>query len=189
MPLAMVAEALGAVKPAKRRGEIHQTFNGATLVDDSYNANRQSALAAIDLLCGAEAPANARRWLLFGDMLELGEFAPSEHALVGAAAAGVDELVLVGDEVRATATGALAAGMPAERIHVYPASLADTPALRDAQAAAAAYVRAQLQPDDLVLVKGSLGAGMDGLVRALVADDLSAGGAGPAAMDSPGDVE
>lgn len=169
MPLVAVADALAEVRPAKRRGEIHHTFNGAMLVDDSYNANRQSALAAIDLLRQAHAEPDARRWLLFGDMLELGVFAPSEHALVGAAAAfSVDELVLVGSEVRATGDGAYAAGMPAERIHYYPASLDDKAALAAAQAQAAAYVREHLKPDDLVLVKGSLGAGMDALVRALL---------------------
>ena len=169
MALPAVADALAEVRPAKRRGEIHRAFNGATLVDDSYNANRQSALAALDLLREAHAARGARRWLLFGDMLELGEFAPSEHALVGAAAAAsADELVLVGDEARATAEGARAAGMPAGHIHYFPASLDDSAALAAAQAAAAAYVRAHLQPDDLALVKGSLGAGMDALVRALV---------------------
>jgi UDP-N-acetylmuramoyl-tripeptide--D-alanyl-D-alanine ligase len=169
MALPAVAEALGEVQPAKRRGEVVRIFNGATLIDDSYNANRQSALAAIDLLRQAHAAPGARRWLLFGDMLELGEFAPSEHALVGAAAAmSIDELVLVGSEVRATGDGAYAAGMPIERIHLYPAALDDAAALAAAQAAAAAYVRERVQPDDLVLVKGSLGAGMDALVKALV---------------------
>ena len=164
-----MADALAEVRPAKRRGEIHRAFNGATLVDDSYNANRQSALAALDLLRQAHAAPGARRWLLFGDMLELGEFASSEHTLVGeAAATSADELVLVGSETRATAEGARAAGMPADRIHYYPASLDDPAALAAAQAAAAAYVRAHLRPDDLALVKGSLGAGMDALVRALV---------------------
>jgi UDP-N-acetylmuramoyl-tripeptide--D-alanyl-D-alanine ligase len=171
MTLAAVADALAEVRPAKRRCEIHHTFNGATLVDDSYNANRQSALAAIDLLRLAHAEPDAHRWLLLGDMLELGTFAPSEHALVGAAAAvSVDELVLVGSEVRATGDGAYAAGMPIEHIHYYPASLDDKEALAAAQAQAAAYVREHLQPNDLVLVKGSLGAGMDALVRALLAE-------------------
>jgi UDP-N-acetylmuramoyl-tripeptide--D-alanyl-D-alanine ligase len=171
MALPAVANALAEVNPAKRRGEILRAFNGATLVDDSYNANRQSALAAIELLRAAHTAPGARRWLLFGDMLELGEFAPSEHALVGAAAASLDELALVGSEVRATAEGARAAGMPADRIHYYPASLDDPVALAAAQAEAAAYVRAHLQPGDLALVKASLGAGMDALVRALVEED------------------
>lgn len=171
MRLEEAAAGLGELRPAKRRGEIKRGIQGSTVVDDSYNANRQSALAAIELLRAAHTAPGARRWLLFGDMLELGEFAPSEHALVGAAAASLDELALVGSEVRATAEGARAAGMPADRIHYYPASLDDPVALAAAQAEAAAYVRAHLQPGDLALVKGSLGAGMDALVRALVEED------------------
>ena len=57
--------------------------------------------------------------------------------------------------------------MPAECIHLYPAPLQDAKALAAAHAAAAAYVRGHLKPEDLVLVKGSLGVGMDALVRAL----------------------
>ncbi|HEY1390711.1 MAG TPA: UDP-N-acetylmuramoyl-tripeptide--D-alanyl-D-alanine ligase [Ktedonobacterales bacterium] len=168
MALPAVAEALGEVRASKRRGEILKAFNGATLVDDSYNANRQSAIAAIDLLRMAHAVPGARRWLLLGDMLELGIYAPSEHALVGASAAmSVDELVLVGDAVWTAAEGARGAGMPADCIHLYPAPLQDPKALAAAHAAAAAYVREHLKPDDLVLVKGSLGAGMDALVQAL----------------------
>jgi UDP-N-acetylmuramoyl-tripeptide--D-alanyl-D-alanine ligase len=177
MALPAVAEGLGAVRASKRRGEILRAFNGATLVDDSYNANRQSAIAAIDLLRMAHAEPGARRWLLLGDMLELGAFAPSEHALVGASAAmSVDELVLVGSAVWATVEGAYAAGMPADRIHFYPASLHDAKALAEAHSAATAYVREHLKPDDLVLVKGSLGAGMDTLVKALVSEVPEADG-------------
>src|SRR5690349_13147182 len=43
MTLQAVAASLGEIHPAKRRGEIKPGLNGATLVDDSYNANRQSA--------------------------------------------------------------------------------------------------------------------------------------------------
>jgi UDP-N-acetylmuramoyl-tripeptide--D-alanyl-D-alanine ligase len=169
MALDAVADALAEVRPAKRRGEIFRAFNGATLIDDSYNANRQSALAALALLRQAHSSPEARRWLLLGDMLELGEFAQSEHALVGVEAAmSADELVLVGSEVLATAHAARLSGMPEERVHLYPASLDDAKALAAAHAAAADYVRAHLKPDDLVLVKGSLGAGMEALVWALV---------------------
>lgn len=176
MTVAAVADALAEVRPAKRRGEILRAFNGATLVDDSYNANRQSALAAIDLLRQAHAEPEARRWLLFGDMLELGVYAPSEHAQVGAyAAMSVDELVLVGSEVRAAGEGALAAGMPTERVHHYPASLDDREALAKAHATAASYVREHLKPNDLLLVKGSLGAGMDTLVKALLPESQEIG--------------
>jgi UDP-N-acetylmuramoyl-tripeptide--D-alanyl-D-alanine ligase len=169
MTLQAVAAGLGEIRPAKRRGEIKPGLNGATLVDDSYNANRQSAEAAVALLQGARVPAGGRRWFVFGDMLELGTFARAEHAAVGSAAAAgaVDELVLVGTDVRATAEAAIQAGMPASQIHFFPASLTDAAELTTARRQAAAAVRASLRAGDLVLVKGSLGVGMDAIVAAL----------------------
>ncbi len=170
MSLPQVAAALGELRPAKRRGEIKRGANGSTLVDDSYNANRQSAEAAIATLRGATIGAGGRRWFVFGDMLELGAHSLEEHAAVGeaAAAAGLDELVLVGEDVRATAEAALRAGMPAERVHLFAAPLADREALAHARLEAAHYVRERLAPGDVVLVKGSLGVGMDVVVAELV---------------------
>jgi UDP-N-acetylmuramoyl-tripeptide--D-alanyl-D-alanine ligase len=170
MTLHDAAAALGAIRPVKRRGVILPGINGSTLIDDSYNANRQSALAAIDILVGAKIPPGARRWLVFGDMLELGTYAQAEHAAVGTAAAGrVDELVLVGAEVQATAEGAIQAGMPQWRVRLFPASLGNPAELAAARRAAAAYLREYVRLHDLVLVKGSMGVGMDAVVAELQA--------------------
>lgn len=169
MRLPAIAAGLYELTPVKRRGEIKAGVNGTTLVDDSYNSNRQSAVAALALLRSAHVAAGGRRWFVFGDMLELGTFAEAEHRAVGAAVAGIDELVLVGADVRATADAALAAGLPVERVHLYAARLDQPSELAQARDAAAAYVRQRLQPGDLVLVKGSLGVGMDAVVQALQA--------------------
>lgn len=168
MSVQAVAACLGEIRPAKRRGEITQGVNNTTLVDDSYNANRQSAEAAIQMLADAHLPSGARRWFIFGDMLELGKYSPEEHASVGRSAAGaIDELVLVGTEVRATASAALEAGLRPEQIHLFPVPLSDVSELACARLAAAAYVRDHLHSGDLLLVKGSLGVGMDAIVAEL----------------------
>ncbi|WIG57475.1 MAG: UDP-N-acetylmuramoyl-tripeptide--D-alanyl-D-alanine ligase [Ktedonobacterales bacterium] len=173
LSLAEIAAGLAELRPAKRRGEIHRGIGGTTLVDDSYNANRQSAIAAVELLRGAHAPDGSRKWFIFGDMLELGIYSPDEHAAVGAAIAegGIDELVLVGADVSAARDAALHAGMPSARIHYFAARLTDLPALAAARTAAATYVREHLRAGDLLLVKGSLGTGMDSIVAALKAPD------------------
>lgn len=168
MNLDDIAAGLSEIRPVKRRGEIKRAVNGATLVDDTYNANRQSAIAAISLLEGASIPKSSKRWFVFGDMLELGKYSRDEHAAVGAAAArGVDELVLVGAEVKSTADAALQAGMPANRVHLYSASLSDVDAMIQARHEAATFVRERIHEGDVVLVKGSLGAGMDAVVEEL----------------------
>jgi len=101
-------------------------------------------------------------------MLELGKYSPEEHASVGrTAAAVVDELVLVGTEVKATAFAAQEAGMSPEHIHLFEGPLADPDLLASARMEAAIYTRTHLEPGDLVLVKGSLGMGMDTVVTEL----------------------
>jgi UDP-N-acetylmuramoyl-tripeptide--D-alanyl-D-alanine ligase len=163
-----VAAGLGEIRPAKRRGEIKQGIKDTTLVDDTYNANRQSAEAGIRLLANGHRPYGGKRWFVFGDMLELGKYSPEEHASVGrTAAAVVDELVLVGTEVKATAFAAQEAGMSPEHIHLFEGPLADADLLASARMEAAIYTRTHLEPGDLVLVKGSLGMGMDAVVTEL----------------------
>jgi len=168
MPLRDVATGLEEIRPVKRRGELKAGVNGIRLVDDSYNANRQSAIAAVNLLKGATVANGARRWFVFGDMLELGTFSRDEHAAVGVAAGGaVDELVLVGMDVQATAEAAIRAGMHPARVHLFSASLQNPTELAQARSAAAALIRAAGKAGDLVLVKGSLGIGMDAIVTEL----------------------
>jgi UDP-N-acetylmuramoyl-tripeptide--D-alanyl-D-alanine ligase len=168
MTLPQVATGLSELRPVKRRGEIKPGVHGITLVDDTYNANRQSAEAAVALLHGARVPKGARRWFVFGDMLELGQHSHAEHAAVGTAAAGaVDELVLVGSDVRATAEAALKAGMAAQRVHLFEAELSDREALARARRQAADCVRTAVRQGEIVLVKGSFGVGMDEVVKEL----------------------
>jgi UDP-N-acetylmuramoyl-tripeptide--D-alanyl-D-alanine ligase len=82
-------------------------LNGATLIDDTYNANPDSVRAAIALL--AQAPGS--RLLVLGDMGELGRDAPRFHAEIGEAArvAGIERLLTLG-ELSAHAARAFGAG-------------------------------------------------------------------------------
>ncbi len=133
-----------------------------TVVDDSYNASPGAVRAALDLLAGLPG----RRLAVLGEMLELGNAAAEGHRSVGEAAAGiVDLLVVVGRGARGIADGALAAGLPPQRLVFAPDRVAALDALR-----------ARLRPGDVVLVKASRGIELDVLVAELV-DGLRAGGA------------
>ena len=147
---------LAAQRPVSRRGEVTTLANGARLVDDSYNASPAALLFALEAL--AATPAS-RRVAMLGEMRELGDLAATLHVACGraAAAAGVDELIVVGGPVAdGLAKGARAAGLAPERIHRFADSAA-------AAEAALSFVKI----NDLVLVKGSRGTRMD-----VVADRL-----------------
>jgi UDP-N-acetylmuramoyl-tripeptide--D-alanyl-D-alanine ligase len=169
MQLREIARALAELRPAKRRGEVKAGVHGCVVIDDSYNSNRQSALAALETLRGAQIPAGARRWFIFGDMLELGDYSPAEHAAVGAALAqsGIERAVLLGEDTRHTYEAALVAGLEPARIAYFPASLNQADDLAHAKQEAVTLLVAELAPGDLALVKGSLGVGMDAVVTAL----------------------
>ena len=84
-PLAAVQQGLAAFAPVAGRSQVGTAqIQGHTvnLVDDSYNANPDSVLAAIEVLAAMPGP----RWLLLGDMGEVGSQGPQFHAEVGARA-------------------------------------------------------------------------------------------------------
>jgi UDP-N-acetylmuramoyl-tripeptide--D-alanyl-D-alanine ligase len=74
-----IVAGLGAVRPVAGRLQFKMTGTGAWLIDDSYNANPSSVRAGIEVLASLEG----RKWLVLGDMAELGEFAESAHTEIG----------------------------------------------------------------------------------------------------------
>ncbi|MCY2960731.1 MAG: UDP-N-acetylmuramoyl-tripeptide--D-alanyl-D-alanine ligase [Planctomycetota bacterium] len=162
-----IEEVLPAVSRLRAgRGRLDRIQCGRyTLIDDSYNANPESARASVRTLAGLHG--HRRRVLVLGDMLELGPLAPELHHEIGveAARSGIDLLVLVGELTRATAAGALSEGLPADRV----IHLADTEE-------AIARVPRVLDTGDVVLVKGSRRTGLDRLVKELVERELAATG-------------
>lgn len=152
--LATIVEGLAASKPVPGRQIAHKLANGAVLIDDSYNANPGSLVAAIDTL----AAAGGEAWLVLGDMRELGDEGEALHAEVGrkAKAAGLRRLYTLGP---LSAAAALAFGEGARSFETHR-ELAD--ALRADLSQAA-------QPQGLrCLVKGSRGSAMDRIVTALL---------------------
>ena len=82
-PLTAIAQGLANFVPVAGRSQVLSLWRGArqvTLIDDSYNANPDSVLAAIDVLADLPGP----RWLVLGDMAEVGSQGPQFHAEVGA---------------------------------------------------------------------------------------------------------
>ena len=155
-----IVAGLAAVRAVPGRLQFRQAANGGWLIDDSYNANPSSVRAAIEVL----ATLPGRRWLVLGDMAELGAFAADEHAAIGefARRAGIERLYATGALMQ-RATAAFGAG--AEWFADVPAL---TAALRAALGASAADVR--------VLIKGSRFNRLERVVEALSAAPSPGGG-------------
>jgi UDP-N-acetylmuramoyl-tripeptide--D-alanyl-D-alanine ligase len=89
-----IAAGLGRMQPVGGRLTLVPAANGAWLIDDSYNANPDSVRAGIDVL----ADMSGRRWLVLGEMAELGAHTVASHVEAGAYARerGVERLFAVG---------------------------------------------------------------------------------------------
>ncbi|CAH0160492.1 UDP-N-acetylmuramoyl-tripeptide--D-alanyl-D-alanine ligase [Massilia sp. Bi118] len=94
IPVDAIVRGLEAFAPVSGRLQRKQAVNGATVIDDSYNANPDSVRAAIDVLAQSAAP----RILVLGDMGEVGTQGPEFHEEIGAYAAsrGIESVLVTG---------------------------------------------------------------------------------------------
>ncbi len=136
---AALAPQLGKVGIMTGRG-VEQSAAGVTVIDDSFNGNPASMVAALDSL-KARPVTSGRRIAILGDMLELGADAPSYHAKLARDLPGIDAVYCVGPLMR----------------HLYDLLPADS-ALgwhEDPATLVPQKIAALLQSGDVVVVKGS----------------------------------
>ena len=163
-----VCAALESLQPAKGRGEIKPGPNGSTLIDDTYNANRQSIVAMVTAMGKTNLPANGKRWAVLGDIFELGQYAPDEHRASGKSLVGIiDYLLAIGNEARYFVEGAIEAGMPENNIRYFHADVENAKELEAAKQAAADVLTREMHSEDLVLIKGSRGMRMETMLPML----------------------
>jgi UDP-N-acetylmuramoyl-tripeptide--D-alanyl-D-alanine ligase len=143
---ATIAAGLAKISSVKGRLLKNPCLHGATMIDDTYNANPGSVRAAIAVLAGM----SGKKVLVLGDMGELGEDARALHAEIGAAAkaAGIDLLFTLGD---LSAAAAQAFGEGGRNFEYIEDLLHDIENL--------------LAPDVTVLVKGSRFMQMERVVK------------------------
>ncbi|HEV3407483.1 MAG TPA: UDP-N-acetylmuramoyl-tripeptide--D-alanyl-D-alanine ligase [Gaiellaceae bacterium] len=152
LPLEGAQAGAGNVRLSRWRGEEVPLPGEGLLINDSYNANPLSMVAALEHL--ADRAEGRRKVAVLGDMAELGPDGPAYHREVGAAAARTGVEVLVG--IGPLARGYLEGARRVRETRWAPDVDGGLAALRDA-----------LRPGDCVLVKGSRAMGLEAIAEAL----------------------
>ncbi len=165
LEFADLLEGLGSFQPMAHRMQLHEV-RGATILDDTYNANRESCLYALGEL--QQARPAGRRFAVLGDMVELGEYSAADHATVGSHAGFVHELITIGADAEIIGDEAMVAGLNSDHYRHFAADLRSPDAFDSALKAVAVWLRRELRPGDLVLIKGSNALGLERLVDDLV---------------------
>ena len=150
-----ICAGLAAYEAAPMRVEIHTTPRRVTLINDAYSADPVSASQAVAVL--VEQAAGQRMIAILGDMMDLGARAAQAHRALGrlCAEAGVHLLCGVGQWSGELAAGARSAGL--ERVLEF-AQVDDL----------GQHLDELLEPDDVVLFKGSRTMGLERLAQTLL---------------------
>ena len=151
-----VVTGLGVYRPPAGRMAPYRIGDGATVIDDSYNANPASMRTSLEALSALATSSQAVAVL--GDMGGLGDDVDSAHRETGRIAAelGIDWLIAVGERAPLVIEGARKAGMEPARSLVASGT-----------AAATSFIRECLGKNDWVLVKGSRHMKLERVVEAL----------------------
>jgi UDP-N-acetylmuramoyl-tripeptide--D-alanyl-D-alanine ligase len=159
----LVARAAGASWEQIRRGfsqyqaapmrwEMH-AIDGYTVINDAYNANPVSMAAALETF--AQTHVQGRKWLVLGDMLELGRHAESAHIELGKkiASGSWEGFVTVGLHAQTVKAAAVEAGYATDAVAAFPT-------VQDV----GDWLFTRLKPADAVLLKGSRGVQLEKLL-------------------------
>jgi len=148
-----IRDGMVACQPPKMRMQFWEA-NGVRVLDDCYNANSDSTMAALETLC--DLPLQGRRVAILGDMAELGAQSEAAHAEVGkfAAELKIGQLFTVGKTSAVTARTARDAGLT--RVIEFA----------DVEAAVRA-VKNFLKPGDVVLLKASRSSRLERIAETL----------------------
>ena len=129
--------------------EIVKLKSGATAINDSYNANPESFLAALETL--KKIPAKGKKYVIAGDMFELGNTSKREHTLLGKAMAKYkfDGYYFTGKDMKLAVAEVIKSN---KKLHATYESNKE---------AIAEALRTVLKRGDVILIKGSRGMKME----------------------------
>ncbi|WP_128546429.1 UDP-N-acetylmuramoyl-tripeptide--D-alanyl-D-alanine ligase [Larkinella soli] len=147
VPAGDANEAVAAYNPTNNRSQVIRKGSN-TILMDAYNANPSSMAAAVRNFMRLEAP---KKVVILGDMYELGEESPAEHAALGALVAegDFDTVILAGQDMKYALTA-----LP--KAYYFP----DKFSLHN-------WIMDHPFQDTAILIKGSRGMGLESVVQFL----------------------
>ena len=154
--LGLIKTGLDVEHKLSQRGEAFH-YGDIEVLNDTYNANPQSMREAMQTL--KEYTTDGRKFLVIGDMLELGDSEQSAHQQLGKEAAGhgFDFLITVGELAGLAGNAAVESGMTKDQVRCF-----------DSHQAAAEFLRTATKPGDCLLFKGSRGSHMETVLEGLM---------------------
>lgn len=149
-----ISATLECFTPQPMRWE-RRKWRDVEFINDAYNANPMSMKEALETFSRLES---AGKWIVLGDMLELGNTAGEFHRALGrmAAAYSWQGIIAVGAWAEMVVAAAAAAGIPSERLFKC-----------ESPSEAAAVLERSTRAGDMVLLKGSRGVGLERIFDAL----------------------
>jgi UDP-N-acetylmuramoyl-tripeptide--D-alanyl-D-alanine ligase len=149
--------AMEEMRPTEKRGRVIE-WKGARIIDDTYNSNPRALQAMVEAL--RKTPAR-RRFVIAGEMLELGPQGEALHRAAGEGMAELDGVIGVRGLARHLSEGARSGGVATEFV--------ETPQ------AAGEWMRANLREGDVVLLKASRGVRLESALETLRGSEKGSG--------------
>ncbi len=165
MNLVEISESLKNFTPPPGRLNLIPGVKHTLILDDTYNSSPSAVRVALEVASEIVLDEGVEKFVVLGDMLELGSVTEPAHREIGTLVARFkfDHLITVGERSAHIARGAEEAGMSDESIFSF--STAED---------AGKFVQQRIKEGDLILVKGSQGMRMEKVVKELMAEPLRA---------------
>jgi UDP-N-acetylmuramoyl-tripeptide--D-alanyl-D-alanine ligase len=155
MKMSAIKKSLEAYKPHSKRMEIVKMTSGVVVINDCYNANPESFEAAMQTL--KNIPAKGKKYVVAGDMFELGDRSKAEHTALGKVMAeyNFNGYYFSGEAMKSAFKKLKSTKPKARAIHL------------ESKTDIALILSAVLQKGDVILLKGSRGMKMEQLLDLL----------------------
>ncbi len=150
---------LNNYKPLSGRMSLIRGIKNSLIIDDTYNSSPEAVKSALDTIEKIKINQHNNKWLVLGDMLELGEISQKAHYEIGkkVAQSNSNFLIVVGSESQNIAKGARDGGFNSENILSFSNILG-----------VEEFLNNRIKSGDLILVKGSQGMRMERIVKDLM---------------------